>query len=208
MSVESVAVPQDLNASWPAAGDPRSEGDDHIRNTKTAVLFMGLEKIELQTASAAAQVTFTHTFVAGYDYIVIADGVYTSGGGGVSVRVRNSGVADSGSNYAYAHTGWSTVGAADTGSSAGTTSFPVCGQTGDATAERSGFEIEILNPADTGNARTILFRSMTINSAVSNMYYRAGGCLYRSTTAVDGFHIGLGGTITGNFCLYRRTRPS
>lgn len=37
MTVESVTVISDLNASYPAAGDVRSEGDDHIRNLKTGI---------------------------------------------------------------------------------------------------------------------------------------------------------------------------
>jgi hypothetical protein len=38
MTVESVTHISDLNATYPAAGDSRSEGDDHIRNIKTALL--------------------------------------------------------------------------------------------------------------------------------------------------------------------------
>lgn len=37
MTVESVSYIDDLNPSYPAAGDPKSEGDDHIRNIKTAI---------------------------------------------------------------------------------------------------------------------------------------------------------------------------
>lgn len=37
MTIESVSFPNDLNATYPAATDARSEGDDHIRNIKTAV---------------------------------------------------------------------------------------------------------------------------------------------------------------------------
>lgn len=37
MTVESVTHISDLNNSYPAAGDARSEGDDHIRNIKTAL---------------------------------------------------------------------------------------------------------------------------------------------------------------------------
>jgi hypothetical protein len=38
MTVESVTNIADLNASNPALDDPKSEGDDHIRNIKTALL--------------------------------------------------------------------------------------------------------------------------------------------------------------------------
>jgi hypothetical protein len=37
MTVESVTYISDLNASNPAAGDAKSEGDDHIRNIKTGI---------------------------------------------------------------------------------------------------------------------------------------------------------------------------
>jgi hypothetical protein len=37
MTVESVTYISDLNATYPAAGDVRSEGDDHIRNLKTGI---------------------------------------------------------------------------------------------------------------------------------------------------------------------------
>lgn len=36
-TVEAVTYISDLNTSYPASGDARSEGDDHIRNVKTAV---------------------------------------------------------------------------------------------------------------------------------------------------------------------------
>ena len=38
MTVESVTHISDLNASYPALDDPKAEGDDHIRNIKTALL--------------------------------------------------------------------------------------------------------------------------------------------------------------------------
>jgi hypothetical protein len=37
MTVESVTYISDLNATYPASGDARSEGDDHLRNIKAAV---------------------------------------------------------------------------------------------------------------------------------------------------------------------------
>lgn len=37
MTVESVTYISDLNATLPAAGDAKSEGDDHIRNLKTGI---------------------------------------------------------------------------------------------------------------------------------------------------------------------------
>ena len=37
MTIESVTYISDLNATYPAGGDAKSEGDDHIRNIKSAV---------------------------------------------------------------------------------------------------------------------------------------------------------------------------
>jgi hypothetical protein len=53
MTVESVTYISDLNATYPAAGDSRSEGDDHIRNLKTGI------KATFPNVSGA--VTPTHT---------------------------------------------------------------------------------------------------------------------------------------------------
>ena len=53
MTIESVTYISDLNASYPAAGDAKSEGDDHIRNIKTGI------KTTFPNISGA--VTPTHT---------------------------------------------------------------------------------------------------------------------------------------------------
>ena len=53
MTVESVTYISDLNASYPASGDAKSEGDDHIRNLKTGI------KTTFPNISGA--VTPTHT---------------------------------------------------------------------------------------------------------------------------------------------------
>jgi hypothetical protein len=53
MTVEAVTYISDLNATYPAAGDSRSEGDDHIRNLKTGI------KATFPNVSGA--VTPTHT---------------------------------------------------------------------------------------------------------------------------------------------------
>jgi hypothetical protein len=37
VTVESVTYIDDLNTTYPAAGDAKSEGDDHLRNIKTAI---------------------------------------------------------------------------------------------------------------------------------------------------------------------------
>ena len=47
MTVETATHVSDLNASYPAAGDPKSEGDDHIRLVKTVV------KTDVSTISAS-----------------------------------------------------------------------------------------------------------------------------------------------------------
>ena len=60
MTVESVTYINDLNAANPASGDLKSEGDDHLRNIKTAI------KATFPNISGA--VTPTHTelnYVAG-----------------------------------------------------------------------------------------------------------------------------------------------
>lgn len=41
MAVESVTTISDLNELWPLGTDPRSEGDDHIRNVKKALKAQG-----------------------------------------------------------------------------------------------------------------------------------------------------------------------
>lgn len=53
MTIESVTYISDLNATYPAAGDLKSEGDDHIRNIKTGI------KTTFPNVSGA--VTATHT---------------------------------------------------------------------------------------------------------------------------------------------------
>lgn len=54
MSVESsFSYPSDLNASLPAAGDPRSEGDDHIRGVKSVL------KTTLPNVSGAVNASHT-----------------------------------------------------------------------------------------------------------------------------------------------------
>lgn len=53
MTVESVTYISDLNATYPASGDVKSEGDNHIRNLKTGI------KTTFPNVSGA--VTPTHT---------------------------------------------------------------------------------------------------------------------------------------------------
>jgi hypothetical protein len=77
MTVESVTYISDLNASYPAAGDSRSEGDDHIRNLKTGI------KATFPNVSGA--VTPTHTELNYVDGVTSAiqtqlDGKQTASG--------------------------------------------------------------------------------------------------------------------------------
>jgi hypothetical protein len=77
MTVESVSYISDLNASYPAAGDSRSEGDDHIRNLKTGI------KATFPNVSGA--VTPTHTELNYVDGVTSAiqtqlDGKQTASG--------------------------------------------------------------------------------------------------------------------------------
>ena len=53
MSLESVTHIDDLNATNPLGTDPRSEGDDHIRNIKTVLLtdFVGITGVVTATHS-------------------------------------------------------------------------------------------------------------------------------------------------------------
>ena len=53
MTVEAATYISDLNASYPAAGDSRVEGDDHIRLVKAA--------IKASFPSISGAVTLTHT---------------------------------------------------------------------------------------------------------------------------------------------------
>lgn len=53
MSVEVVTYINTLDASFPAATDPRSEGDDHIRNLKSAL------KVTFPNVSGAVNVSHT-----------------------------------------------------------------------------------------------------------------------------------------------------
>jgi hypothetical protein len=53
MSVEIVTTINTLDASFPAATDPRSEGDDHIRNIKSA--------LKTTFPNVAGAVTVSHT---------------------------------------------------------------------------------------------------------------------------------------------------
>jgi hypothetical protein len=62
MTVESVTYISDLNPSYPAAGDVLTEGDDHIRNIKTALKTNTFPNI-------SGQVTLTHTQINDADLL-------------------------------------------------------------------------------------------------------------------------------------------
>lgn len=71
MALETVTYINDLDATNPGAADPKSQGDDHIRNTKTALLncFAGFEGAVLVTgtdggAVNAYAITPSHAVVA------------------------------------------------------------------------------------------------------------------------------------------------
>jgi hypothetical protein len=85
MTIEVVSNISDLNQSYPAPGDDPSEGDDHIRNIKKALLAdlpnitgpvtatqsqlnsIGLFQISTATASGVATVDFTSGLTSAYD---------------------------------------------------------------------------------------------------------------------------------------------
>lgn len=52
MGLETVTKVSDLNALWPLGSDSRSEGDDHIRNIKTAVLSLLSDKSQVDSRHA------------------------------------------------------------------------------------------------------------------------------------------------------------
>lgn len=52
MGLESVTTPRDLNPLWPLTGDQAVDGDNHIRNLKTAVQWLDkLVSVQVFTAS-------------------------------------------------------------------------------------------------------------------------------------------------------------
>jgi hypothetical protein len=81
LTVESVTYLDDLNASNPASGDAKSEGDDHIRNIKTALLntFPNVDGAISATDSDLSR-------VAGADTAVLT---FSSGNMGLGVSPTN-----------------------------------------------------------------------------------------------------------------------
>jgi hypothetical protein len=78
MPLESVTNISDLNASWPLGGDTKNNGDDHIRNLKTAVRSLltnvaqlGLTTVEQTLTVASTQITFSGVLQRGSVVIVI-----------------------------------------------------------------------------------------------------------------------------------------
>lgn len=212
MTIETVTVPQSLDPTYPAVGDNKNEGDNHIRNTKRMAVLIGWEYVGKATASASSAISTyaIQPFVTGYDYQVVFSEVYFS--------------VDSASFNLYATTGG---GNQDTGNDMPhaarvAVSTPTIGtisslaqnwitlidaDTGQVTTERCGGEVTIINPYSTNGVRSIQFKVINNNAGVLRAAY-GGGC-YKPATAVDGLYfVPSSGTITaGTFSLYRRYRP-
>lgn len=211
MSVESMITPQDANVAWPLAGDPRSEGDDHIRGLKVMLKKLYGEHVGRITASGAATVsTYSSlgTFVAGYDYTLVGEGVYSSVASAMVAQVSTGGGSAAGANYVGSYDG-ANAGAAVTGTGA-TTNIRLSGglSIGDTSAEATRFELTILNPMGTANPRHIHYSAGGVPNAGAT-YTLIGDAVYNTATAVDGLVISAAsGNLTGVFNLYRRFRPT
>lgn len=66
MPLESVSDIGDLNPAWPLGSDPQSDGDNHIRNIKTAVRSLltdlsqiGITVVELTLTSPSTVISYT-----------------------------------------------------------------------------------------------------------------------------------------------------
>jgi hypothetical protein len=214
MSLETgVDGPEDLVVANPAAGDALTEGDDHLRLVKVAVKRFCWEHVGTSAVAAAASISTYSLFGAfetGYDYLLTLEGVYLSASSNVGLRVTTGGgTVDSGSNYASSGHRVTSASSSGTGTSSATNIVSLT-QIGDASAEAGHAEILILNPAGTTNPRHMLFK-FNGGTTVTNLYSDVGGCMYRTTTAVDGLYVaefGSGYTLTCTLKLYRRFRPT
>jgi hypothetical protein len=74
MTVETVNGISDLNATYPAGGDPKSEGDNHVRNIKTA-LKTDLPNITGPVTATQAELNIMDGVTATTAEINILDGV-------------------------------------------------------------------------------------------------------------------------------------
>jgi hypothetical protein len=201
--------PQDADVANPAAGDPRSEGDDHIRGIKVMLKKLVYEQVGTITASGAASVnTYSSigTFVAGYDYILVGDSVYGSAVTGLTARPIVSGSPVSAnliSSYHGANGGVASVGS--------TSAIAITGglSIGDSSTETSRLEVTAYNPMGTANPRHFSFSCGGVQNGGTTTQSMSGDGVYQSASQVEGIQIlPSSGTITGVFKLYRRFRPA
>lgn len=202
MTVESVSTPQDLNTSLPAGSDARSEGDNHIRNIKTAVKRLVWEHVGTYTASGASEVntaTAIAAFVAGYDYLIAGEGIFTSSLVQVRARLTNSGTPDTSSVYTYA----SAASQAQFLLSIGASNI------GDSASEPGILEWLLINPNTSASVKQTKWSLEGLSNGGASVYTLTTHGVYSSTSAVNGAVIyPTSGTITGTFNMYRRFRPT
>lgn len=211
MTVEAQITPQDADVANPAAGDDLSEGDDHVRGIKVMLKKLALEHVGTITAAAAASVnTYSSigTFVAGYDYILVGEGVYGSAVAALYAQVSTGGGSAAGANYLGSYNG--VTNATNSAGSGATAQVRLSGgnSVGNASAEATRFELTILNPMGTANPRHLHYTAGGVLDAGATTYSLHGDAVYNTATAVDGLVITVNGAnITGVFKLYRRYRP-
>lgn len=211
MTVESVTVPQTLDPTYPAAGDDKSEGDNHIRNLKRMAVLIGWEYVGKATASASSYISTYDIapFVTGYDYQVVFSEVYFSADAASFnlYATTGGGVQDTANDFPHAARGADSVPSINTVSSLAQNYVTLIdADTGNATTERCGGEVTIINPYSASGLRPVQFKVINNNGGVASSLY--GGAAYKPLTAVDGLYFASSsGTITaGTFSLYRRYR--
>lgn len=228
MTVESVSFISDLNASYPAAGDNLTEGDDHIRNIKTAIkasftgvtgavtathtelnLSTGLVFLSTQTASSSATIDFTTGISSTYEeyelHIVNAVPATTS-----EAYLRTS--TDGGSTFAASAGNYDCVNLTADGttvatSTTGSTAFRLSGGVNSVlnTAARGGISgvVRFFNPAEATMDKRFTWQCGFMNN--SSVHEFVSGSGVRDATAdIDAirFMFSSGNIASGTFRLY------
>jgi hypothetical protein len=215
MPVETATYISDLNASYPAAGDARSEGDDHIRLVKAtvkatfpninsavtvtdeqlnSVTSRGPVLISSATASASSAVDFTSGIDSTYEeYEIHLINVISSNATAISLRTSaNAGSSWDSSSGDY---DWTRVSARTTSTSVANgsttaTDIPLNGaNTVDFTTAMGGYSgvIRIFNPAGTASHKRINWQLSTATSGTrGNIEVVTGSGSRFSTAAING----------------------
>lgn len=228
MTVESVSHISDLNVSYPAAGDARSEGDDHLRNLKVALktdfpnitgpvtptqtVLNNIGKVLLATASASASATidFTTAIDSTYDEyeLHIINAVPTNNNDVPWLRTST----DAGANFASTagdyfwtlSTGRNATATVTNGSTTAT-KIELSRQTVSSTASDGGFSavIRLFDPSGTACKKQLAWDG---NTGIANTGLETiNGVAYRDNTAdIDAlrFLFSTGTTASGKFKLY------